>query len=712
MIKKIPYITVVLIFVLSIVLEILLGAGTTSYPLELGIAEIVALLLFGAAWKRGQNPEKPFYQVVLFSLGGLFSPMIADALILEFDNIDFGAPLELLMFLAPVVPACVIGYFTRRQNLAGIVRIMMNAIPGLILTGLSMVVEISGRDSLYGLLTGLVPVVFIIIVTVLSAYAEAQIDPAERRKVQWNGWRLFLLLEIMVAIKSSSDYWTYDVYCYSIFNTLLRVMMPLLLWQYKKWLNAKTYNRNTQTVLYFIGAFLLIILQSGGLRNLMYVNYLYLYAEWILIGTVISLVVYWQKPEKLTIAGLAGSVILAAGSFGLLFATNDRLREIFYDLGGPAININLSIRANWLGYHRDTVHAYMSGDFSSLYELYSHTGNGGFMWMVDDKFMPYAFPVTVVLLLLVIITAALLVKKAGNRKMASVFAVSIILQAVISLAEYIALFAAGIGLPFTGYYIVDFVLLKWLLGSKKDDTVELVDAQEATETVSPAYEHNHKCIIAITLVLLCVIVASKCGRAVIYNTDIDESVVETYTLTEEDITEWDMAAEQIVQIISEEKPYYIVENCADLSEEEKESWKEKRLTFVESFLALEEFHPSTARDMAGLRYIKSSVVHSLLGDDTDFYNEHYVHYARLSNMKVRLLDDSGELKFCINGNHHSHIWLKEDEYIEDEQISREIIYKQMADDYPEFFSQYDEPLLRYCFADITLALQNDNSDQK
>lgn len=141
-----------------------------------------------------------------------------------------------------------------------------------------------------------------------------------------------------------------------------------------------------------------------------------------------------------------------------------------------------------------------------------------------------------------------------------------------------------------------------------------------------------------------------------------------------------------MQIISEEKPYYIVENCADLSEEEKESWKEKRLTFVESFLALEEFHPSTARDMAGLRYIKSSVVHSLLGDDTDYYNEHYVHYARLSNMKVRLLDDSGELKFCINGNHHSHIWLKEDEYTEDEQISREIIYKQMADDYPEFFS--------------------------
>ena len=708
MTKKIPYITAGLIFVLSIVLEILLGEGVDSYYFSIGLSGVAALLLFGAAWKRGRNPEKPFYQVILFSLGGLFSPAIAQVLILGFDDIDFAAVAELLLFLSPIVSACVIGYFTRKRNLTNIIRILLNGIPGMMFVSFFIGLEIRECDSLHGFLVDLVPLTFITLVTLLPAYAEAQTDQTERRKIQWNSWRLFLVLEVLVAIKSYSSYFYYDTYCYLIFSTLVRVMLPVLLWHYKKWLNGKEYNQNIRTILYFIGAFLLTILQSGGLRYLMSVEYIYLSVEWMIIGTVVTLIVYWQKPGKFTAAGIIGSIVLAFGNFGLLFATNERLREVFYDLGGPAINIDLSTRADWLGYRMNAIKAYISGDFPSMYGLYSHTSNYGFMWTVEDKFTPYVFPIAIAIFVFVVITAILLVKNAKNQKLASVFAASIILQALISLAEGIALFYGSIGCPFTGYYIVDFVVLAWLLSSKNTVLAESTDVSIESETRMSTLEHKHKCMKTITIVLLCIIAAAECGSSILYNTDIEETVLETYTVTAEDASEWDAAAEQIVQIISEEKPYYIVENCSDLSEEEQDSWADERESFIEYFLITDELHSSTARDVAGQWYIKSSVVHSLLGDDTDFYNERYVPYARLSNLKVKRLDNIGKMEFCINGY---HVWISQDDSTDEEQSGLSALYEQVAIDYQEFFSKYDEPVLRYCFADAILSLQNYASGQ-
>jgi len=97
--------------------------------------------------------------------------------------------------------------------------------------------------------------------------------------------------------------------------------------------------------------------------------------------------------------------------------------------------------------------------------------------------------------------------------------------------------------------------------------------------------------------------------------------------------------------------------------------------------------------------------HSKNGDDTNFHDADFP-YARLSKLKVKRLDSPVKLLFCING---THSWIQYGEFPEEEQNEREKLYIWVVTDKPKFFTQYDEPLLRYCFADSVLALRYENN---
>lgn len=49
-----------------------------------------------------------------------------------------------------------------------------------------------------------------------------------------------------------------------------------------------------------------------------------------------------------------------------------------------------------------------------------------------------------------------------------------------------------------------------------------------------------------------ILVFGECEHAVYMNSDIDETVLEVYSLLVEDTVEWNVAAEQIVQMIAAE----------------------------------------------------------------------------------------------------------------------------------------------------------------
>ena len=436
MTRKFLYVFAATITVLSIALGMLCGNGFEGNYLFLGISVTVALVMFGEAWKRGRNPEKPIYQATLLSLGGFLSPVIAEILILDIEYIEFRFIVGPLLFLAPIISASLIGYFTRKREYSEPIRIFLNGLPGFLFTGIGFGLTVKANHVAFWTLGDLAPFAFFELVTVLSAYAEAQNDSFERRKVQWNAWQLFLLIEIFVGVKLIFGSFYHEYYSSIVFSEALHIMLPLLLWYWRKWLFSKECSQTRKTICYFIGVFLLIVLQVGGVYYLMSSYRLVLSAEWILIGIILALVVYWQNPVKGTVVGVVGSAGLVVGLFGLLFAANERLREIFYDLGGPAINIDLSARADWLGYRINTVKAFVTGD--------------------------YTFLLVLVLLVLTVIVAVLMIQLAQNRKLAKVVAIGMILQAMIYGIDEFALFSGVTWLPFTGYFVAEFVLLRWI----------------------------------------------------------------------------------------------------------------------------------------------------------------------------------------------------------------------------------------------------------
>lgn len=272
--------------------------GETSEMIVFGFVGIIAILLFSVAWKIGKNPEKPFIFVVLISIVALLTPVLTEY-ILE-QEIEIETTLVLLLYLSPIIPACIIGHFTRRRSWPVAVRTFVNALPGMLLLAWFVFNLFYNTDPWYRL-NGVSEVVFVAVVVLLSAYCETCDDKTERRELHWNCWRLFLILEILIGFKNSGtwDCGDLDWYAYYTFNLLFAVMLPVVLQQCKEWLEKNQKNRIIRAAGYFLSAIVLTVFQAGSLYYLMnHVGHHFeLSSEWIIIDVIAAFIVYLQRAE-------------------------------------------------------------------------------------------------------------------------------------------------------------------------------------------------------------------------------------------------------------------------------------------------------------------------------------------------------------------------------------------------------------------------------
>ncbi len=166
----------------------------------------------------------------------------------------------------------------------------------------------------------------------------------------------------------------------------------------------------------------------------------------------------------------AGYALLCGG---LTFAVNERLRTVFYDLGGPAVNISVSARVDWLAYRLAGLKSFFAGSAQPFEELLGYPGYGDhykYIFASDDigaAIFGHGWWWLPVMLALVTLVSVLLLKtqwtNPAHNYCKNEFALSFFLRAAINLPAALFMYStAGVTFPFSLHSMMDLMWL-WLL---------------------------------------------------------------------------------------------------------------------------------------------------------------------------------------------------------------------------------------------------------
>lgn len=457
---KTPYITAVFIFLMSIALNYLLRGQRSLAILNLqllyGVTACVLLCSLVAAWKIGYASDKAFYQSMTLSLFGILFMAFIETIVGDIRYVLIELISAFICHGLPMVMAVIAGYFTRKYVPSKVKCIYINMLPGfmMIIYYLGM---LSGHFS--SIEVGEIIIALLIASSTLAAaYTESLDDYAERRRYRW--YCCWLLNGIVMLYM----YALYDLFSFLVLSSLLRMTLPMILLRWKKILKDKGYNQYLRAFIYFAGSILINALQAGVCREMMSIAFVQFSPAWMLIGTLLALVVYWQRPVKSIVAGIAGSLILPLSC--IVVSMNSHYR-VFAILHGISEQLLHSGNSEWLTYRVNAIKAFVTGDFTSMYHLYEGTDNDRFKWIVDNKTIPMAFPMLLLILALILVTAYTLVKYAENKEIARIMAISLVCHGIIGLLEYAALVYDKIELPFTWEYMVEIIVMMWVLKGRQ-----------------------------------------------------------------------------------------------------------------------------------------------------------------------------------------------------------------------------------------------------
>ena len=132
---------------------------------------------------------------------------------------------------------------------------------------------------------------------------------------------------------------------------------------------------------------------------------------------ILCVLVFWSEnkadPLVSRPAAAAGAALYTIGCAALTFFSNERLREILFYLGGPAIRISAAVREDWLGYHWTAARSFFSGEICVIDAAFAGTPNDYYQlfFYADNPLFPYAMAILGAMIVLAVLELGLLAQK-------------------------------------------------------------------------------------------------------------------------------------------------------------------------------------------------------------------------------------------------------------------------------------------------------------
>ena len=187
---------------------------------------------------------------------------------------------------------------------------------------------------------------------------------------------------------------------------------------------------------------------------------------------ILCILVFWgeNKADPLTSRPVAAvlSTVYGLGCGVFTFFTGERLREILFHLGGPAVLISKTVREDWLGYHGTAVLSFLSGNLDIMDAAFAGTQNDYYQWFAYEysPLFPWLAWIVAAVVLLTVGELVLLMRSRPNspqmERCKKYLIVGISLRLVLAtfcIAGMLVNFRMDF--PFTGAAVLDFFFL-WI----------------------------------------------------------------------------------------------------------------------------------------------------------------------------------------------------------------------------------------------------------
>ena len=161
-----------------------------------------------------------------------------------------------------------------------------------------------------------------------------------------------------------------------------------------------------------------------------------------------------------------GAALYTVGSAVLTFFSNERLREILFYLGGPAIRISTAVREDWLGYHWTAAKSFFSGNIGVMDAAFAGTPNDYYQlfFYADNPFFPYAMAILGAMIALTVLELGLLAQRKPTdpctARCQKYLLVGFAVRMILASLSMIGMFQRfQMNFPFTGAAVLDLYIL-------------------------------------------------------------------------------------------------------------------------------------------------------------------------------------------------------------------------------------------------------------
>ena len=304
---------------------------------------------------------------------------------------------------------------------------------------------------------------------------------AGNKKKLWYLW-LFLLGAVLLGFTFTDRAWRWDAAYLWFWYPLALLSLPCSLPALYRWLKRVfADSANGQglllTAAYFALAALLYGITTGIVSHMI--------AEPMradpLIGVyqiILCVLVFWSenKADPVTSwpVAAAGATLYTVGCTALTFFSNERLREILFYLGSPAIRISTTVREDWLGYHWMAAKSFFSGDIGVMDAAFAGTPNDYYQlfFYADNPLFPYAMAILGAMIALTVLELGLLAQRKPTDPCAArclkYLATGLAVRMILASLSMIGMFQRfQMNFLFTGAAVLDFAVIWFYLSTPK-----------------------------------------------------------------------------------------------------------------------------------------------------------------------------------------------------------------------------------------------------
>lgn len=294
----------------------------------------------------------------------------------------------------------------------------------------------------------------------------------DNRKL-WHLW-LFSVGAVLLGFTFTDRAWRWDAaylwFWYPLALLSLPCSLPALYWWLKRvFADSANGQGFLLTAAYFALAALLYGITTGIVSRMITES---LRADPV-IGAyqiILCVLVFWSenKAEPVTSGPVAavGTALYTVGCAVLTFFSNERLREILFYLGGPAIRISTAVREDWLGYHWTAAKSFFSGNIGVMDAAFAGTPNNYYQlfFYADNLLFPYAMAILGAMIVLAVLELLLLAQRKSTdpctARCQKYLLVGFAVRMILASLSMIGMFQRfQMNFPFTGAAVLDLYIL-------------------------------------------------------------------------------------------------------------------------------------------------------------------------------------------------------------------------------------------------------------